>query len=541
MKITRISEALGKIDDELSREAVEEFERKSSQNSGVSVQKKGVVYETVSRKPSFIIAAASICAAAAISIPVINYFRGANSVYDNSLGAADSKQVDYSSEKNVNSLILTSDEKIAVKSVDMLNILKDGDKFVVENDAKDPSVCAVTVQLDRSKADIFAVLVRRDGTYEVFTDGDVDEEQLTKSAEEDDTVSFIWNYSGEGWYKRLIAMPDLKSWYGEIFEDKTDGDIQTSGFWFSCSTDVFDYVVGSKASTFNLTCSDDGIYSAALEYSNENDSRKSIAKIAQCDLLGNNSFTDYSQAGSYSAETIGIYGETEIPDIPCGSPETEGKAAINGENDALKDCLDSMIFEKITYGDYTIKLVGDKVRTDKANFPGSIYAQNLRVEVEKNGKNIEGSGRYSDTATYVSQFLKEYRLFEDKIGSYLDVYELEQPVIAMRYFYDDDAERTVTKAVEFAVIKDDELYSDFIADSKAGTGVIINIDNESGDLSKMLTVNSSDSTCRLSVFSADEFTVTDKNTLTDKDAKIKYTFSFTNFPQAVLYSAEKNS
>lgn len=254
----------------------------------------------------------------------------------------------------------------------------------------------------------------------------------------------------------------------------------------------------------------------------------------------NESKNESSNTEEQPAENkVGVYGETDIPDIPCGDAKTEGKAAINGENEALKASLDSMVFEKVTYGDYTVKLVGDKVRTDKANFPGSIYAQNLRVEVEKNGKNIEGSGEYSDTATYTSQFLTEYRLFEDKIGSYLDVYELEQPVIAMRYFYDDNADRTVTKAVEFAVIKDDKLYADFSSDSKAGTGVSINPDNNGEDLSKMLIVNTEDGVCRLSVFSADEFTLTDKTTLTDADAGIKYTFNFTNFPQAQLYSTEK--
>lgn len=268
--------------------------------------------------------------------------------------------------------------------------------------------------------------------------------------------------------------------------------------------------------------------SGAANSQNDNNSSESQSK------------NESSNPEEQSAEkTVGVYGETEIPDIPCGDAETEGKAAINGENEALKASLDSMVFEKVTYGDYTVKLVGDKVRTDTANFPGSIYAQNLRVEVEKNGKNIEGSGNYSDTATYTSQYLTEYRLFEDKIGSYLDVYELEQPVIAMRYFYDDDADRTVTKAVEFAVIKDDKLYADFTADSKAGTGVSINPDNSGGDLSKMLIVNTEDNTCRLSVFAADEFTVTDKTTLTDADAGIKYTFNFTDFPQAQLYSTEK--
>ena len=114
-----------------------------------------------------------------------------------------------------------------------------------------------------------------------------------------------------------------------------------------------------------------------------------------------------------------IYGETEIPDIPCGDGGFEGKAELVWEGEdivKLQQSLDSMVFETHTFGDYTVRLVGDKVRTDEANFPGSIYTQNLRVEVEKNGVMVEEDGGYNDTVTYVTQFFMEYRLFADKIG-----------------------------------------------------------------------------------------------------------------------------
>lgn len=121
-------------------------------------------------------------------------------------------------------------------------------------------------------------------------------------------------------------------------------------------------------------------------------------------------------------KVIEIYGEAEIPNIPCGSDTDEGKASTITDSEALKQCLDSMVFETHTFGDYKVSLVGDSVRIDKENFPDSIYTQELRIEVEKNGAKISGDGYYCDTFVYVSQFTVEYRLFTDKIGSYIDIY-----------------------------------------------------------------------------------------------------------------------
>ena len=152
-------------------------------------------------------------------------------------------------------------------------------------------------------------------------------------------------------------------------------------------------------------------------------------------------------------------GETKIPDIAFENTDNEGRANANipEVREKLEQCPDNVILETHTFGDYTVRLVGDKARTDNANFPGSIYVRALRAEVEKNGEKTEGDGRYNDTVTYASEN-NEYRLFEEKIGSYIDIYELDNPVIAMRYFYDEkDGERSVRIAADFAVIKGGEL------------------------------------------------------------------------------------
>lgn len=253
--------------------------------------------------------------------------------------------------------------------------------------------------------------------------------------------------------------------------------------------------------------------------------------------------SDSNDSGSSVSEptekVIGIYGETEIPDIPCGDVEFEGKASTIEDHDTLEKCLDSMVFETHIFGDYTVSLVGDGVRTDKTNFPGSIYAQNLRVEVKKNGEAINGDGNYNGTVLYESQFQREYKLLAGKIGNYLSVYELDTPVIAMRYFYDIE-DRVVTKAVEFATIQNDELYDSFVGVCAKDTGIILNPDLDPNDPNTMLVLNSEDGArCRVSAFSANEFKIADRKTLFDEEAGIKYTFNFSDPPQMELYTVEK--
>lgn len=223
----------------------------------------------------------------------------------------------------------------------------------------------------------------------------------------------------------------------------------------------------------------------------------------------------------------GIYGETEIPDVPH-----EG---LEYEESMLKQCLDEMVFESCELGDYRISLVGDNVRTDKAGSPGIVYARNLRVEVEKNGVKFECAGYYNDTVLGGGQ-ITEYMLFEDRIGSYITAYELDNIVIAMRYF-DDNSAGGVTKMVEFVMLMDNEIYDGFVGLCQKGTGVVL---NEAQDADAVFTLNDEDNErCRVSVFEAEEFKLTDKNTLVDEEAGIRYVFSFTNPPQMELYTVEK--
>jgi len=289
-------------------------------------------------------------------------------------------------------------------------------------------------------------------------------------------------------------------------------------------------------------CSEGGFENRPGALDSVSDGSSSSSENTSTDTNNESSTLDNSSTPESKPieKVTGIYGETEIPDIPCGDKDYEGKASAMKASNELKQCLYSMVFETHIFGDYKVSLVGDSVRTDKANFPGSIYTQDLRVVVEKNGEEMEGSGNYNDTVLYVAQFFKEYRLFEDKIGSYLDVYELENPVIAMRYFYEDDSARAVTKAVEFATIQNNKICSGFVGKSAEGTGVVINPNMDGNDPRTILALNDKGSgNCRVSIFAADEFKVIDGKTLVDEEAGIRYSFNFADPPQFELYSTEK--
>lgn len=268
------------------------------------------------------------------------------------------------------------------------------------------------------------------------------------------------------------------------------------------------------------------------------------AAEASCAESDNTQTTDYENSTNSTMESDhvenvrAIYGEIEIPDIPCKNGDEEGKTHGTMEDDGVpENCLDSIVLETHTSGQYKISLVAENVRTDKENFPGIIFARKLRIEAEKNGTAIESCGHagyYCNMLLGVPQFPTDFRIFEDKIGSYTDLYELDDPVIAMRYFYNDDPERTVKKAIDFAIIHNNELTSGFFALSGKGTGIVL---DSYGDF--FLGLNSKrGEVCRMSIFSADEFEVLDSKTLLDNAAGIKYTFNFSDPPKTELYVAE---
>lgn len=245
-------------------------------------------------------------------------------------------------------------------------------------------------------------------------------------------------------------------------------------------------------------------------------------------------------SNSAQPEKLGVYGITEIPDIPCGDRSREGKADLYEYAEALEGALDKMVFETHTAGEYKLSLVGADVRTDTANYPGSVYAQMLWVEVEKNGVLLHTNrfdrteSYYGNEVLYQVEYASEYRLLADKIGSYIDLYELKYPVIARRYFFDELSPTATEGIVEFLPIKDDVIIANTaIGKCEKGTGVTLNIASRT-----KLNLNKSFSMCYLSPCSGDDLTAVDGNTLVDETTGIRFVFDFSKLPKITEYRAE---
>ncbi len=243
-------------------------------------------------------------------------------------------------------------------------------------------------------------------------------------------------------------------------------------------------------------------------------------------------------------KVVGIYGETEIPDIHIRD-DSDGRAISYEESDqlALEQSLDSMVFETHTFGDYTVRLVGDKVRTDNEYFPGCIYTQNLRAEFEKNGVLVENcTSEYTEYVIFMSQFAREYRLLPEKIGTYLDWYELEYPVLAMKYYYKDAPGIIVPQALEFRVLRNDAVEHSLFGTFDKGIGVPLADYNDDNGILKLKLYDEDGSTSMLSAFSADRLRIADSKTLIDDEAGVKYTFDFEGYTKdGHLYTAERLS
>lgn len=272
-----------------------------------------------------------------------------------------------------------------------------------------------------------------------------------------------------------------------------------------------------------------------------NESQSAFSNSADGSLV--NSTIKNSQSEPVE-KSHGIYDETEIPDIHCENIDEEGCAVpIDGY---VPVGLENMEFETHTFGEYVIKLVGYNVRTDKGNFPDRIFA-NLSVEVEKNGIKAAAFGYNRDitSGSAGAQYQPEQLIIPDKIGNYIDIYDIEYPVIAMRYYCTDNPKRKVMRAVDFAVLKDGEWLSGFTGFCEPGCG--IDFDFENYDNFKAINVvNTEPTRCRAALFEADEFKVVNEKTLFDETAGITYTFDFTEHPVLhslpfELYTAEKTS
>ncbi|MDE7398203.1 MAG: hypothetical protein K2N06_01615 [Oscillospiraceae bacterium] len=227
-----------------------------------------------------------------------------------------------------------------------------------------------------------------------------------------------------------------------------------------------------------------------------------------------------------------VYGEKEIPNITYPEyKETDGRY-IAPMAEGRAHGLESMVFETHTFKDYTVSLVGSYVRTDKEHFPGTIFTQELHIEIEKDGKRL--SDEFADSVNYTHPYgrmdTREFLIYEDQIGDYLDIYDMKNPVIAMRYFGREDLEESFRKIVEFTWIEDNTFVGGFLGNFAENTGAIVG----GGDSLQFYSGG------QYAIFAADEFKIENENTIVDEEAGIKYIFDFDKTDDTGhYYSTEK--
>lgn len=231
---------------------------------------------------------------------------------------------------------------------------------------------------------------------------------------------------------------------------------------------------------------------------------------------------------------VAVYGETDIPEFSGSSFREDGRLTLMAyhDEDYIDKCLDKMVFETHVVGDYTLRLTGETVR-ENPDFPDRIFVQQPRVEVEKNGVKFEHGAGFGSIVIAVNQSV-EYVLYKDKIGSYVDMYELDAPVIAVHYFYDEPTD--IKSTVNFVPLYNGEVWDGSVGVCEAGTGLNMNEDT-SARIPVM--VNKEQSKCRVALCSGGKFTVIDGKTLADEAVGIKYTFDFQDEPQFEFFTAEK--
>lgn len=233
---------------------------------------------------------------------------------------------------------------------------------------------------------------------------------------------------------------------------------------------------------------------------------------------------------------ISFYGNDEIPNI-------------FGNGDNLQG-IEKMVFETHEFGDYTINLVGKNVKINSEKYPGVIFMDSLGAEVEKDGKMLPEPAYYGLWYGFGAQY-PTFKIFEDKIGSYLSVYEMKNPVITMKYYFDSSDPTELKKAMNFAMIDENGQFTyGFAGDCPIEVGVSLTDYTVDGNTIRLGTVDhikevvekgTTSSPSVVQTFESDEFKITDKNTLVDEDAGIRFTFNFSDPEAYIQYSAEKIS
>ncbi len=458
MKINRISQALGSISDEYSREAIEEIEKTSNQNDSIIPDgKPRVVSEDKSRKAPIFIALAGLCAAA-IALPLVLKNVGKNSLVasDNSSGVA------------------ASAPKVEKLGYD-LDGLEDYREYKFEFTMPEYEGVAFECMHNKITANgevivsgmpilqVYLADLNGDGRREIVSDSAYGSGILHK-------VISACDYSEKQLF--MLSQRGIERWL-DLFEN--NGEL---------------WVRETEYRTKNVL---------------------SEKKLELSDMKKIDGFTQEPVRATFDGA-----------EIPC----------VDNYESIQEQALESYVFETHTYDEYTVKLVGKQVYKLGQNVTDYVYANRLCIEVEKGGKLLDS---FTPNPGYYNlngiTDRPKFTVFADKVGSYLDLYELELPVIAMRYYFNEN--QAVKKAVQFAVIKDEMIYANFLSTAESGTGVTLFQDD-------FATNFEDNQTCFASVFEAEKFRVADSTTLVDDEACIKYTFNIADMLNTgILTTTEK--
>jgi len=463
MKISRIAEALGSISDEISREAVEEIEAKSDGVSdNVSAQKPRIVRSEAPRKAPFIIAAASLCAAAAIAFPI--YFSALENKNIVNSGAAECDSASVPEAEFLFSLRDNNDlwyetRKFTVPEYESVEFLWTTDGVRADGQ---------TLIWGTPVWSVYLADLNGDGKREIVSEFSI----------------------GSGIINQGICACDFSE--KKLYMLQLQNPIPSE-----CSLFINNGELWVREKKY---CDD--------EVTNER--KLSLSEMSGYDLNAEKGPDVY-------------YGETEIPVVSDVSSD-----------EIIANSIEKMVFETKTIGDYTVKLVGSHVykRGDKEKFSDVICANQLHAYIEKDGKFIDKAeldveNFVSDTITDEADGANEYRLFKDKIGSYLSVYDLEYPVIALSFWFDDAINpRMVKNTVSFAAIKDDYLITqvEMLADVGTAAQNVKDICDDYPYDSLRPNINSGFYSTALS--SGEQLQIVNKTTLVDENAGIKFSFGF---------------
>ncbi|MBP1562137.1 MAG: hypothetical protein J6C38_00260 [Oscillospiraceae bacterium] len=257
MKDSRISKALGYIGDDISREAIEEFDKKSVKiYSTVPEEKPRVIRDEKSHKAPFMIALAGLCAAA-IAAPLVLKNVGNSPII---LGAAASPDNSYA--ESVESA-LDLGKSIAANVV-KLRVSMDGDEVSAVRDDENPNVRFFTVKFDKTFNNRFGIIAGKDGTIELFEGDSVSEEKIIENLP-DDKFGFIWTFEDGGNQTKCSETSNTRLYHNTSIVSEKDG-LVTTQFWLAERSDIKDVLnmLSAQGGSIEIIDNGDGTYESYI-------------------------------------------------------------------------------------------------------------------------------------------------------------------------------------------------------------------------------------------------------------------------------------